>query len=234
MPPEIIAHRGTPRTHRENTLEGFLAALDEHADGIELDVHATRDGTVVVHHDPALGRGVEPAGLAGLPIAGLTAAQLRSVRMPGPRDAARYAVPTLAEVLAAVARAATVYVEVKGVGIDGTVRDVVSASAARCAIHAFDHRIARRTADAARIPAGILLDSYLLDPVHALRGAGARDYWCAWTFIDAALVEAVHRAGGRVVAWTVNDGPAARSLADIGVDALCTDVPAELRAALDG
>jgi glycerophosphoryl diester phosphodiesterase len=232
VPPEIIAHRGTPRAHRENTLEGFLAALDEDADGIELDVHATADGVVVVHHDPVLGRNVEPAALGGRAIRELSIADLRAARMPGPRGAARYAVPTLAEVLGAVGRGATVYVEVKGPGIDDTVRDVVAAGAARCVIHAFDHRIARRTAQDGRVPAGILVDSYLLDPVHALRGAAARDYWCAWPFIDAALVEAVHGAGGRVVAWTVNDGAAARALAAMGVDALCTDVPAALRAML--
>lgn len=232
MPPEIIAHRGTPRAHRENTLEGFLAALDEDADGIELDVHATADGLVVVHHDPVLGPGVEPGALAGRALRELSAAELRAARMPGPRGAARYAVPSLAEVLGAVGRGATVYVEVKGAGIDDAVREVVAASTARCAIHAFDHRIARRTSQAGRIPAGILVDSYLLDPVHALRGAAARDYWCAWPFIDAALVDAIHGAGGRVVAWTVNDGVVARSLAAMGVDALCTDVPGALRAML--
>ena len=232
MPPEIIAHRGTPRSHRENTLEGFLAALDEDADGIELDVHATRDGVVVVHHDPVLGTAVAPPALAGRALRDLSAAELRDARMAGPVGGARYAVPTLADVLAAVGREATVYVEVKGAGIDDAVRDVVGRSAARCAIHAFDHRVARRTADAGRVPAGILVDSYLLDPVHALRAAGARDYWCAGTFIDAALVRAVHDVGGRVIAWTVNDPAAARRLAGFGVDALCTDVPGALRRVL--
>jgi glycerophosphoryl diester phosphodiesterase len=37
------------------------------------------------------------------------------------------------------------------------------------------------------------------------------------------LVDAVHAAGGSVIAWTVNDGAAAARLASIGVDGICTD-----------
>ena len=49
--PELIGHRGAPRERPENTIASFLRALDLGADAIELDVHATRDGVVVVHHD---------------------------------------------------------------------------------------------------------------------------------------------------------------------------------------
>ena len=52
--PERIAHRGANREARENTLPAFLKALERGADGIELDVHATADGVVVVHQDPVL------------------------------------------------------------------------------------------------------------------------------------------------------------------------------------
>ena len=46
-----------------------------------------------------------------------------------------------------------------------------------------------------------------------------------------ALVEAVHAVGGRVIVWTVNDVDAARALAAVGVDGLCTDRPDLLRSA---
>jgi glycerophosphoryl diester phosphodiesterase len=42
----------------------------------------------------------------------------------------------------------------------------------------------------------------------------------------------VHAAGGRIVVWTVNDVEAARALAALGVDGICTDVPADMVAAL--
>jgi glycerophosphoryl diester phosphodiesterase len=52
--PAIIGHRGAPRDHPENTLAAFLRALELGATGVELDVHVTGDGVVVVHHDFAV------------------------------------------------------------------------------------------------------------------------------------------------------------------------------------
>src|SRR5664279_1154546 len=49
--PKLIAHRGISRERPENTLPAFLRALELGADGIELDVHCTKNGVVVVHHD---------------------------------------------------------------------------------------------------------------------------------------------------------------------------------------
>jgi glycerophosphoryl diester phosphodiesterase len=65
-----------------------------------------------------------------------------------------------------------------------------------------------------------------------MRHADARDVWPREDLIDAALVGAVHGAGGRVLAWTVNKPERAQSLAVLGVDALCTDVLLELKQAL--
>lgn len=232
--PEIVGHRGSPRVHRENTLPSFQAAIAEGATAIELDVHATRDGHVVVHHDPVLPPGTTPAAFAGRALAELALAELEAVRLPGPGHG-DYRVRTLPDVLAAVGPTVTVYVEVKARGIEALVLGAIAGAPGRTAVHAFDHRVARRVADApAAPPTGILLESYLVDPAHALRAAGARDYWAHWKFVDRELVERVHAAGGRVVAWTVNDLEVARHFAAIGVDALCTDTPRLVREALGG
>ena len=52
---ERIGHRGAKRELRENTLAAFRRAFERGADAVELDVHATRDGVVVIHHDAELG-----------------------------------------------------------------------------------------------------------------------------------------------------------------------------------
>jgi glycerophosphoryl diester phosphodiesterase len=78
----------------------------------------------------------------------------------------------------------------------------------------------------------VLSASYLVDTVAAMRAADARDLWQHWSMVDAALVDAVHAAGGRVLVWTVNDAALARDLAAAGVDGICTDLPAEILAAL--
>ncbi|MBI3792062.1 MAG: glycerophosphodiester phosphodiesterase [Gemmatimonadetes bacterium] len=217
--PERIAHRGAPRELRENTLPSFLRALDRGADAIELDVHATADGVVVVHHDPRLKPDTARPLYAGQAIRELPWAVLQRVLY---RDG--HGLPTLAEVLEAVGSRGTVYVEVKQPGIEAEVIEVLRASKTRTAVHAFDHRVVRRVHELApEIPTGALVDAYLLDPVHALRGARARDFWPSVEFTDAALIDAIHAAGGRVIAWTANDPAAIAALTAAGIDGLCTD-----------
>lgn len=215
---EIIAHRGVPRQQPENSLPGFELAVRHKVHGIELDVHATKDGVVVVHHDPNIRHG--PL------INTLTLTELHRYPLaPGVE------IPTLASVLDRMARAAPppiVYVEVKGKGIEEAVVEVLQFARVPTAVHAFDHRIAARVSSLApSVPTGILLDSYLIDPAAALRAAGARDYWLQWQFIDRDLVRRLHDVGGRVIAWTVNDRTDVGTLEALGVDAVCSDVAGE-------
>jgi glycerophosphoryl diester phosphodiesterase len=209
---EIIAHRGFARDDPENTIAAFLAAAALGVQGIELDVHATADGTVVVHHDAH----VTP-GIGGVPvaIAALTAAELARVTAG--------LVPTLRDVLDAVASRITLYVEIKGPAATHGACELL-ATRAKCAVHSFDHRsIARCRDEVPSIPRGVLMTSYLLDPLAPLRDTGARDLWQHWELIDEELVARVHAHGGRVIAWTVNSPDAARRLTGMGVDGICTD-----------
>lgn len=228
--PEIIAHRGAPRARPENTLPAFLRALELGADALELDVHATADGVVVVHHDPVPRARAGVPALAGRRIERLTHAELGTFDVDE-----GVGIPTLDEVLDAAAGRAAVYVEIKGRGIEAPVVECIRRAAAECAVHSFDHRAVRRVRELApALPTGILLDSYLVDPVGALRAAGARDLWQQWEQIDAPLVEAVRAAGGRVVAWTVNGVTDAEALVALGVSGICSDLPGEMRRALPG
>jgi glycerophosphoryl diester phosphodiesterase len=227
--PELIGHRGAPRERPENTLASFLRAFDLGADAVELDVHATRDGVVVVHHEFVPKADTTVAALRGRPIAELTGAELATFRVSGEP------IPTLADVIDAVGERATVYVEIKGRAIESAVVATLrrASSLARVPVHSFDHRaVTRARAIEPKLDSGILLVSYLIEPDRALEAAGARDYWQEWTMIDEPLVEAVHGAGGRVIAWTVNDPTEARRLASIGVDGICTDVLPEIGPAL--
>lgn len=225
---ELIAHRGSPRELRENTLPSFARALDRGADAIELDVHALADGTVVVHHDPVLGPDVADPRFAGRALRELRRDELADA---GWRDGGT--VPTLAEVLALVGDRATSYVEVKAPGIETLVGEVIREAGGPVAVHSFDHRIPSRvTSTRPGTPTGILLSSYLVDPVGALRAADARDFWVWQDFVDAALVERVHEGGGRVIVWTVNDARRAGELAALGVDGLCGDDLGILQAAV--
>ncbi len=214
---ERIAHRGAKRELPENSLPAFQRAFERGADAIELDVHATRDGVVVVHHDADLGRYAND--LSGVPIADLDSARLATLELaPG------VGIPTLAGVLEAVPAGATVYVEIKGASIEQAVADVISRCSAACAVHSFDHAaVARFGALLPAIPRGILIETADVDVAAAMARTGARDVWPATTLVDARFVDHVHGLGGRVIVWTVNSAVRAAELASLGVDGICTD-----------
>jgi glycerophosphoryl diester phosphodiesterase len=193
-----------------------------------LDVELDSVGAVVVHHDPVPRARAADAALTGLAFGELTLAEVQSLRLEG-----GLTIPTLPEVLAEIDGRAVVYVEVKGRGVERAVADLLGPRVAWTAVHAFDHRVVPRVR--ALVPAlrgGVLLDSYLIDTCSAMRAAGASDLWERWEFIDEALVDEVHAAEKRVIAWTVNDLQAAEYLARMGVDGICTDLPGVVREAL--
>ena len=61
----LVAHRGEAMAAPENTLPAFEIAVDEGADAIEFDVHLTKDGELIIHHDHYLGRTVRKTGHIG-------------------------------------------------------------------------------------------------------------------------------------------------------------------------
>src|SRR5438552_148547 len=83
--PLVFAHRGGSALAPENTIDAFANGLALGADGLELDVHLSRDGIAVVNHDATVDRTTTSTGT----VASLTADAL-----------ARLNVPTLADVLA--------------------------------------------------------------------------------------------------------------------------------------
>lgn len=219
----IIAHRGASGYEYENSRAAFRRAVMLDADGVELDVHATQDGALVVHHD---------ADLPGVgPIATLTRAEVRQIRIRNGET-----LPLLEEVLDLLGEH-DAWIELKSLppAHDSALLDVLDAGPAphRYAVHSFDHRIIRRLGETRpALPRGILLSAYLDDPVGALRSVGATTLWQEWQQVDQALVQSVHAAGCRVIAWTVNEVGDLERLVRLGVDGLCSNYPDRIRVAL--
>jgi glycerophosphoryl diester phosphodiesterase len=110
---EIVGHRGAKGIAPENTLASFQAAVDIGVDMIELDVHLSKDGELVVIHDPNLERTTDGSGFVG----DLTLAQLRELDAAAKFDGdASYGVqhiPTLQEVYDLVDEQCRVNIEIK-------------------------------------------------------------------------------------------------------------------------
>ena len=221
--PSVIAHRGASGYEYENSRAAFRRAVMLDADGIELDVHSTRDGGIVVHHDPDI-PGIGPIG-------GLSLSEARQLKIPNGEQ-----LPLLSEILELVGNR-DVWVEVKSLPAlhDQKLLEVLDRGPApdRYAIHSFDHRIVYRLGEA-RPPLrrGILLSAYLRDPVSVMRAVGATVLWQEWTQVDQELVSQVHEAGGTIVAWTVNELGDLDRMVRLGVDGLCGNYPDRIRVAI--
>jgi glycerophosphoryl diester phosphodiesterase len=224
--PEIIAHRGASRERPENTLAAFTRAIELGAGGIELDVHLSADGVLIVHHDAAP-HDAPASALAHRDISALTSEELRAFRVRGEP------IPTLDQVLEAVGNKLIVYCELKGPRTAAPVVKLFLERRPRAAVHSFDHRqVAQARQLAPGLARGVLESSYHIVPTDTMASVDARDLWEAAELIDRPMVDAVHARGGRIVAWTVDDPSTIRRLAALGVDALCTNDIALCRATL--
>ncbi|MGO4773465.1 glycerophosphodiester phosphodiesterase [Flavobacterium sp. W22_SRS_FK3] len=99
-----IAHRGAKGYEPENTLKAFQKALDIHADGIELDVHLSSDGQIIVIHDESIDKMTNGKGFVNT----LSLTELKSVLIDE-----KYEIPTLREVFDLIDKRCFVNVELK-------------------------------------------------------------------------------------------------------------------------
>jgi glycerophosphoryl diester phosphodiesterase len=224
--PLVLAHRGARQAAPENTLEAFTAAARLGADGVELDVHSTADGVLVVHHD------ADAAGIGVLADRTLTAVRV-----------ARPDIPTLEEALEACA-GMLVNIEVKNLpgdadydpaeGAASTLVEVLAGRGRRddVLVSSFNIESADRVrALDATIPTGFLT-LVGLDPLDGVEVAHAHGHGALHADVRSLKGEAAeatigraHELGMAVNVWTVNGEAEMRRLAAAGADALITDVP---------
>ena len=236
--PLVISHRTQGGTMPENTLAGIEAALASRADGIEIDVRATSDGVVVLHHDATLER------TTGDPreVSAVTAAELRQQVRVQPLHEVRepQMVPTLAEVLALIAGRAILVIEIKQPHIHHQVAEAVRRARAEgwCWIWTFDPRTGidcRRVLQ--EVPVGLntapgVLErfGYPDEPVNLCVREGFAAVSWNHRVVDEALVTSAQRRGLATYCWTVDEVADIRRVWEAGVDAICTDFPDRVHA----
>ncbi|HEV7589912.1 MAG TPA: glycerophosphodiester phosphodiesterase [Longimicrobium sp.] len=223
MPPApralILGHRGAPRGAPENTMRAFRLALEEGADGVELDVQPSADGVPVVLHDDTLDRTTDQSGdVSVLPWERIAAA--RSEGEP---------VPRLEEVVAwAAETGAFLNVELKRPGAEAAAVAAVARAGLRERT-VFSSFLAASVAEVRRLdPAAACY--FLSDGRAGLAMAVARQLG-AWGVClgarratPAALAE-FRRAGLPVIVWTVDRPYRIRGLLREGVRGIITNLP---------
>jgi glycerophosphoryl diester phosphodiesterase len=216
----VMAHRGSSKVEPENTLAAFRRARDDGADLVELDVRLTVDGALAVVHDPLLrdGRVVAETDSFDLPdhiplldaaleaCAGLVVnVEIKSSpREPG-FDPTRRAADVLVEVLAARAGVDRVIVSSFDLGVIDRVRDLAP------------------ELETAYLVSFIANHTKLVDQLVAKGHRGVHPWHL---LVNRRLVARCHAAGLAVRPWTVDDLDRIAKLASLGVDAICTNVPA--------
>jgi len=237
--PLVLGHRGASADAPENTLAAFRLAMEQGADGVELDVWRCATGEVVVAHDEEARRtaGVDLripdaplAALRALDVGGWKGERWRGERMP-----------LLAEALEALP-GAVVNVELKSRGRDvrlaeAAARVIARAGAGgRVVVSSFDWRlvVAFRLA-APEVPVGLLFERERAWQARlwlALRLLGPSAVHPDRRLVTPGRARAWAARGLAVNVWTVDDPEEARRLAGLGAAALITNVPARIAAAL--
>jgi glycerophosphoryl diester phosphodiesterase len=217
---KILGHRGARHEYPENTLGGIELALRAGVAGIEIDVHLTRDGHLVVIHDETVDRTTDGSGR----VDAMTLAELQAL------DAGEgESVPTLGDVLDAVrGRAELLFVELKAPGCEAAVVDAIRQAdqLQGCLVKSFQHPWVLRVKELEpELRTGCLLVGRPVDPVGLLRAARADALSVHVGFLDAQLVGACRQAGLFVAGWNCNHADQLPALRGTGVDWLGTDRP---------
>lgn len=235
----LAAHRGGSLLWPENSLLAFRNAIALGADFIEFDVHLSRDGEVVVIHDPTLDRTTTGSGA----VKDRPVAELKTLRLKDRSGAVtEETVPTLDEVAAVAAlgkRRMLLEIKVdpsraRYPGIEEKVLAILDrhGMAASTVVMSFETPTWRRVrelrpdmATCALYSARMLSRSTLAAELDALRAAGVGFIGVEHTAVDAGAVARARQAGIGLGAWTANDPLDMKRLIDAGVAILITDQP---------
>jgi glycerophosphoryl diester phosphodiesterase len=239
----VFAHRGGAALAPENTLAAFDNGLALGADGLELDVHLSRDGVVVVHHDRTLERTTNLHGpVAEWPAADLVSADAGHFYRRGdsyPFRGTGFGVPTLAQVLARYPHV-PIIVELKVNSLElarATVETLRAANAVdRVCLGSFGLRVLRaaRTLEPAVATSAAreevrwaLYRSWFRWPVSRVPYGGYQvpEWFGRTRVVSPRFVAAAHASRLAVQVWGVETERDACRLLDWDVDALITDRP---------
>jgi glycerophosphoryl diester phosphodiesterase len=241
--PQVFAHRGGCALGPENTIAAFDLGMSTGADGLELDVHLSSDGVVVVHHDNTLDRTTNGSG----PIAARTARELERLDagywfiqgQQYPFRGLGIGVPTLRDVLARYRGVPTIIeIKVYTAAMGYAVADEVRRAAAMDYVCVAGYGLASARAARAAMP-GVAASaaqqevrlavyrSMLRVPV---RRASYQTYQVpefaeATRIVSPRFIRHAHSAGLKIQVWTVDEDQDMRRLLDWGVDALISNRP---------
>jgi glycerophosphoryl diester phosphodiesterase len=232
--PAVFAHRGASAYAPENTLPAFQLALDQNADGIELDVTLSADGQIVVIHDATIDRTTNGKG----PVKRMSYAAIRQF------DAGRWFgeaftgihIPTLDEVLTLVGDRTITNIEIKPFYFP--MRKLTGKVAEAVRRHGMENRVILSSFNPRAlvmihkllpsVPVGLLLmPGGLGTLVKSLFGRSVpyRSLHPHYSAVTPEMIQDAGEMGYKIFAYTVNQAEDMRQLFEMGIDGIITNDP---------
>ncbi|XUL92789.1 glycerophosphodiester phosphodiesterase [Streptomyces galilaeus] len=212
-----IGHRGVMGLEPENTLRSFVAAEQAGLDVIELDLHLSRDGALVVMHDADVDRTTDGTG----PIAERTLDELRTL------DAGRgERVPTFDEVLDTVR--SPLQAEIKDLAAARALAEVMHRRdlVGRVEVSSFhDEAITEIARLVPGVRTALIASRFGPDVIERATEAGAETVCLNIRRLTLEVVEAARKADLRIIGWVVNTQDQLRLVRALELDGATTDYP---------
>jgi len=217
--PKIMGHRGAKAYEPENTLRSIRRALEMGVEAVEIDVHLSRDGHLVVIHDATVDRTTNGSGR----VADLTWAELRRL------DAGLgESLPGLEEVVEVVRGRAHLLVEMKDLRAIKPLADFFAHHHLFEDAHviSFWHPALKelRQLDP-RLRTGVLFVGCPVDPAALANQAGAEALVLHYQYVTPTLVHLAHQAGLQVAVWNIDTVPDLLPLLPLEVDYIGSNAP---------
>ncbi len=213
-----IGHRGAKGYEPENTLISFEKAIDLNVDGIELDVHLSLDGKIMVIHDETIDRTTNGKGYVNK----LTALELK-----------KYKIPKLIEVFDLVNRNCFINIELKGNGTARPVNDLINnyISDKKWKINdflvsSFDWKMLEEIHLLnPKIRIGVLTEESIEEALAFAKKINAFSIHPDYILLSKENVALMQENGFEVYPWTVNSAEAIKQMKSFNVDGIISDFP---------
>lgn len=219
-----IGHRGAAGYEPENTLVSFQKAIDMGVDGIELDVHLSNDGQIMVIHDETIDRTTNGKGV----VRKLSLQELKSFRTEKQQE-----IPTLSEVIDAVNQRCFINVELKGDGTAKPVLDLIESYVLeknwnynQFLVSSFDW-IALKEVRLLnpKIPIGVLTHTDLDLALAFAKFIKAETIHPYFHLLTKENTRQMQKEGFQVLAWTVNGPDDIQQIQSLQVNGIISDFP---------
>jgi glycerophosphoryl diester phosphodiesterase len=216
-----IAHRGASGYESENTLIAFQKALDFKVDGIEIDVHLSSDGEIMVIHDETINRTTNGRGL----VKNYSASELQ-----------KYGIPTLTEVLELVNRSCFINIELKGIGTEKPVVKLIEEYIVEknwnyndFLVSSFDWKMLDEVQILnPKIKIGVLTEYTILEALAFAKNINAFSIHPYYNLLTKENVALMQENGFEVYTWTVNIKEDIEKIKAFNVNGIISDFPDRL------